>query len=46
MRKNLSKNRAGRMVQLLEMYENRDFFYDRAKSWEDSPLRINDELIA
>jgi hypothetical protein len=34
------------IVNLLEKYENRDFFYDRAKSWEDSPLRISDELIA
>jgi hypothetical protein len=34
------------IVSLLETYENRDFFHDRAKAWEDSPLRINDELIA
>jgi hypothetical protein len=34
------------IVNLLEQYEHRDFFYERAKSWEDSPLRINDELIA
>jgi hypothetical protein len=38
------------IVNLLEEYEQRDFFYERAKSWENSPLTIsddiNDELIA
>ena len=34
------------IVNLLERYENRDFFYERAKSWEESPLSIKDELIA
>jgi len=34
------------IVSLLEAYENRDFFYERAKNWEDSPLLIKDELIA
>jgi hypothetical protein len=34
-----------RIVDLLETYENRDFFYERAKSWESSPLSIMDELI-
>jgi hypothetical protein len=35
-----------RIVSLLETYENRDFFYDRANQWERSPLSIRDELIA
>lgn len=39
-------NKSSRIVDLLETYEHRDFFYERAKSWEDSPLSINDELIA
>jgi len=34
------------IVNLLEKYEQRDFFYERAKNWEESPLRIKDELIA
>jgi len=34
------------IVKLLETYEHRDFFYERAKSWENSPLSIRDELIA
>jgi len=34
------------IVNLLERYEHRDFFYDRAKNWEESPLSIKDELIA
>jgi hypothetical protein len=34
------------IVNLLEKYENRDFFYERAKDWEESPLSIKDELIA
>lgn len=34
------------IITLLETYENRDFSYDRAKSLEESPLNINDELIA
>jgi hypothetical protein len=42
----MSKNRTNRIVNLLETYEDRDFFYERAKSWEESPLRIKDELIA
>ena len=42
-RKNGQNNR---IVDLLEIYENRDFSYERAKHWEDSPLRIKDELIA
>jgi len=39
-------NKSHRIVDLLETYENRDFFHDRAKNWEESPLSINDELIA
>ncbi len=34
------------IVNLLETYENRDFSYERAKNWEESPLNIHDELIA
>lgn len=34
------------IVKLLETYEHRDFFYERAKNWENSPLSIRDELIA
>jgi len=34
------------IVKLLETYENRDFFFERARGWEDSPLSIKDELIA
>jgi len=38
------------IVSLLETYENRDFSYERAKNWENSPLSIsddiNDELLA
>ena len=34
-----------RIVNLLETYENRDFFYDRASHWEHSPLSIKDELM-
>jgi hypothetical protein len=34
------------IVNLLERYEHRDFSYERAKNWEESPLRIKDELIA
>lgn len=34
------------IVNLLETYEHRDFFYERAKNWENSPLSIKDELIA
>jgi hypothetical protein len=44
MKRKASQN--NRIVNLLETYEDRDFFYERAKSWEDSPLRIKDELIA
>jgi hypothetical protein len=40
--KDMKKNR---IVNLLETYENKDFFYERAKSWENSPLNIKDELI-
>lgn len=35
-----------RIVDLLETYENRDFFHERANHWEHSPLSIKDELIA
>jgi len=34
------------IVNLLEIYEHRDFFYERARNWENSPLSIKDELIA
>ncbi len=34
------------IINLLEKYEHRDFFHDRAKAWEDSPLNIKDELFA
>jgi hypothetical protein len=44
MRKSTIGKRTARMVHLLETYENRDFFYDRAKTWEDSPLNISDEF--
>jgi hypothetical protein len=35
-----------RIVNLLETYEDRDFFYERADSWENSSLDIKDEIIA
>jgi hypothetical protein len=35
-----------RIVNLLEKYEDKDFFYERASSWENSPLNIKDESIA
>jgi len=38
--------RKNRIVNLLETYENRDFSFERAQNWEESPLNINDELIA
>ena len=43
MGENMRKNR---IVNLLETYENRDFSFERAKHWEESPLDINDELMA
>jgi hypothetical protein len=33
------------IVKLLETYEGRDFFYERAKNWENSSLNIKDEMI-
>ncbi|GEM_PF-3353122 len=33
------------IMKLLETYEDKDFFYERAKHWEDSPLNIRDESI-
>jgi hypothetical protein len=38
--------RKNRIVSLLETYEDKDFFFERAKHWEESPLNIRDELIA
>ncbi|MGV8141664.1 MAG: hypothetical protein ACP5NW_04455 [Candidatus Woesearchaeota archaeon] len=46
MKNNKLNSRMSRIVDLLETYENRDFFYERAKSWEDSPLSIKDEMMA
>jgi hypothetical protein len=40
------RTKKNRIENLLETYEDRDFFYERAKHWEDSPLNIKDEAIA
>ncbi len=34
-----------RIMKLLEIYEDKDFFEDRAEHLERSPLALKDELI-